>query len=493
MSDLARLQEVAADPKAFRSLLALESGVFTSDSWQRADFEILDGGWRRIAAGQVEQPCFMRAWFERPRAHSKTTDLAIMATWPMAFSRRRLRGVAVAADADQAEILKDQIGMLVRCNGWLSELLDVQRRLIPNVHTGSELRVISSDVSSSYGLLVDFILADEISNWAQEGLWISLISTAGKKSGMCLVCAISNAGVSDSGRAWQWQAREKVRKDQDWHFHSLPGTVATWISPESLAEQRRLLPDLAFRRLWANEWTTGQGDALQEDDIAAAVVYKEPMTGSEAGYSFVAGLDIGLSQDASALAIIGKQNDTRKLRLAHCQVWKPSGKRLDLSMVEQAVADLHKRFQFRVACYDPFQAIALAQSLSRAGVPMREVAFTPANLTAMATAVLDAFTSRSIELYDDGRLLADLRQLRCVERSYGVRLDSPRGPSGHGDAATALSLALLGAKDVSAHLVFPQLHGEAFDRDMEAARIKWAALYAEFDATQPPDWGFASR
>ena len=65
----------------------------------------------------------------------------------------------------------------------------------------------------------------------------------------------------------------------------------------------------------------------------------------------------------------------------------------------------------------------------------------------MCSATLEAFSEGNIELYGNPILLSDLRALRVVEKSYGVRLGSPRGPSGHGDAATALSIALHIAKN----------------------------------------------
>jgi hypothetical protein len=64
----------------------------------------------------------------------------------------------------------------------------------------------------------------------------------------------------------------------------------------------------------------------------------------------------------------------------------------------------------------------------------------------MATALIEKFTDRCVHLFDDSRLLTDLRQLRLVDRPGGFRLNSPRGPSGHCDVANAFLLALLAGK-----------------------------------------------
>lgn len=123
---------------------------------------------------------------------------------------------------------------------------------------------------------------------------------------------------------------------------------------------------------------------------------------------------------------------TGRLKLAHVHVWRPSnGRRVDIESIEKTIVRLHQRFQFGTVAYDPWQAI-----------PAEQVPFSTTNLRAMCATLLEAFREQNINLYGDDNLLTDLRSLRVVEKSYGVRLDSPRGPNGHGDSATALALAL---------------------------------------------------
>ena len=77
------------------------------------------------------------AWLERPRGHSKTADLAVMASWALFASRRQLFGVAAAGDQDLARLLRDAVRRLVDCNPWLRTILDVQANRIVNSRTGS--------------------------------------------------------------------------------------------------------------------------------------------------------------------------------------------------------------------------------------------------------------------------------------------------------------------------------------------------------------------
>jgi hypothetical protein len=85
----------------------------------------------------------------------------------------------------------------------------------------------------------------------------------------------------------------------------------------------------------------------------------------------------------------------------------------------------------------------------RHALPVVEVPPTGANLQRIATAVLEGFNDRRVQLYADPDLRRDLTRLRVEERSYGFRLTSPRDELGHGDLGTAFSLAMLAATELA--------------------------------------------
>ena len=135
------------------------------DDWQDADFRALDSGWKRAVLGAGQEAQFSRGWLERPRGHSKSLDLGIMAAWALFASRRRLSGIGAAGDQDQARILRDAIGRLCYVNPWLAKLLEVQGYRVVNPVTESCLEIITSDAPTSYGLTPDFVIADEVCHW----------------------------------------------------------------------------------------------------------------------------------------------------------------------------------------------------------------------------------------------------------------------------------------------------------------------------------------
>jgi hypothetical protein len=180
----------------------------------------------------------------------------------------------------------------------------------------------------------------------------------------------------------------------------------------------------------------------------------------------VAGLDLGVSRDASAVCVLGvrRSHDGHGLiRLAHTKVWRPSkDRKVNLQEVEDALLRLHSLFDFRQLSYDPWEARHMASRLQSAhlgkmvhgadrrhALPMAEVPPTGQNLQRIATAVLEGFNDRRVQLYADPDLRRDLTRLRVEERSYGFRLTSPRDELGHGDLGTAFSLAMLAATELA--------------------------------------------
>lgn len=483
------LKQLQASPESFRQSLIIDADAGpvrlgeVLDQWQQTDFRSLDPAWHYVAHRGDKRPHFRRAWLERPRGHSKTADLAAMVTWVLFASPRRLAGLAAAADREQAKLLRDAIAKLVATNPWLSSYLEVQAFRVVNLHTESTLEIISSDAPSSYGVMPDCVICDEITHWTRRDLFDSLISSAAKRS-HCLFLVICNAGFQES---WQWELRERIRQDPAWFFHSLAGPQASWISQEQLAEQKRLLPRIAYERLWLNLWGSGSGDAIEPDDLQYAIHTTPTVTHPAAGWAYVAGIDLGLKRDASAVVVLGRHvghcetihkskplpagplgvmidlglietdgnygddeteyrytDPTGRLAVATVDLWKPQpGERVSLTEIENTLRRLDEMFRFVAVGADPWQAAMLIERLQVAGMPIESCDFTGPHMKLMASCMLEAFRERNIELPDHSPLISDLRKLRVTERSYGIRLESPRDGTGHGDSATALAISLL--------------------------------------------------
>jgi phage terminase large subunit-like protein len=458
-----------------------------ADDWQRRDIEAIAPALETLVRADAPAASVRRAWWVRPRGHAKTADAAMLVARVLAFSSRRRRGVWCAADQEQGIEGLDSIATLCRHNPWLDQLLTVRTNKVENERTGSVVYFTTSDVGSAYGWKdCDLFILDECTHWGTKGenLWAAMYSTAGKRKS-AVVLALMNAGHGDT---WQRRLRDTAAADPNWAFSELPDAVASWISPEQLADQAKYLPRLAFDRLFRNLWCDTVGDALEVADIQKCVTLSAPPS-IEEGWVFVGGVDIGIARDSSAMVVLGKHvghstqttkertvprhvrlleelgvldtppDDaewsytlgTGQLRLAHVVAWRPAGgSQVDIGEVEAAIIEANRRFNLAVVGYDPSQAEYMGQRLRKIGVPAQSIPPGPKFQQASASELLQAFKEKRIDLYRDPTLLADLRTLRIKETQYGYRLIAPKTKddvaTGHADTASALQIALFCAR-----------------------------------------------
>ena len=94
-------------------------------------------------------------------------------------------------------------------------------------------------------------------------------------------------------------------------------------------------------------------------------------------------------------------------------------------MVEDKLREVNARFNLKQVNYDSWQATHMAIRLQacglgkivhghnrKPGLPMVEVPPTGANLQRMATTLIEGFSDRRLELFEDAALRRDLKRLR---------------------------------------------------------------------------------
>jgi hypothetical protein len=312
-SGVERIAQDAArsSPATFRRAICIEPGasLFSAQlrPWQIADFSALDEAWIRVATGRSgARPAPRRAYIERPRGHSKTTDTAIQLAWVLWAATRPINGLVAAADFEQARLVHAAIQRLAKANGELLGELHFVENAVRNRTNGSLLKIISSDFRSSFGELPDFVVCDELCHWKAPDLWYSLLSSAAKRPEAILI-VLSNAGV---GRGWQWDAREAARTDPAWYFSTLDGPQAPWITAESLAEQQRLLPPAVFARLWLNQWQHSDGEFVSLAEVEAC--REESLCHREhgvPGVEYVASIDYAEKRDLTVGCVCHRERN----------------------------------------------------------------------------------------------------------------------------------------------------------------------------------------
>ena len=459
--------------------------------FQREFFQALAPSLIAVAAG--EPPPVPRYWCERSKGASKDSDLAVALLWLLSFSSRPLRIQVAANDQEQADEIRLVIKHMLRLDGELNELIsgliDVQRDRIINTATDSAAQILTRDSRGGHGSRPDVLVCNELTHISDEEFASTCFDNLDKMpAGLGIIA--TNAGF---GGSWQEKWKAIATSSHRWHVQEYR-QPAPWISPTDLAESKKRNSASRFNRLWAGEWVSSGGDAIDRDAIQAAITLPGPTFVPEPGWAYVAGVDLGITRDASAIIVLarhvghyeesaaapvqltgrerilidlGLMNEptpaadglyvpgSGRIKLIAAQVFFPErskARKVEITAIEAALLAFHRTFDLSNVLCDPWQAALLIERLTAANIPAAPLDFTGPNLRAMAQQTLDAFSERQVALYRDDVLLADLAALRIKETSYGYRLDSKRGQSegtGHADAATAFSIALVAAKKIN--------------------------------------------
>ena len=182
--------------------------------------------------------------------------------------------------------------------------------------------MISSDAPTAWGLGGTHrrfrVICDELTVWKTEDSVVGarLARPARCKDAQTIV--LSNAGF-DAERSWQWRVREAAARSRGRTCTRRRAWSRRWVTPEWVEQQRALLPAAAFERVIANIWTTGAGDFVTPEQWAACVDERLARR-DRAAASHFAGLDLGLTKDRTALAVVHHDDET--IILDELDVWE---------------------------------------------------------------------------------------------------------------------------------------------------------------------------
>jgi len=421
-----------------------------------ADFQLetFEGMAASLQAVRVgKQPECQRFWVERTKKAGKDSDLAVCITWLLAFSRRPLKIQVSAANQKQASILKSRIEDLIHFNPWLDEYIKItQNRITGKILGGNLVQAVIESTGSAgaaHGETPDVLILNELVHVEKWGVMETHMNNAdGVPHGVVIIS--TNAGYRGT-KAEVWRNMALDNKDR-WQTH-IWSQPSPWASQENIDEARERNDPFEYARLWEGRWISGRGGALSEEDIGR--VFHEDLTamkGKEPDWSFVAGLDLGISHDHSGVAIVGVHQLENRLRVALVRGFEPTlqvgkKKEVDLQAVENMLRNAFHDFRLRAVFYDPAAGGSfMAQRLRRVGLPMREMTFGSAvNLTCMAQALVTSVKDGKLECYEDpeGRLRRDLGKFDIVAKiPSGFRLVSTADEYGHADVGTALVICL---------------------------------------------------
>jgi hypothetical protein len=263
-------------------------------------------------------------WITLARGHDKTSFIARLSNWLMAFPRARVSGVCAAADREQASILHEFMEAEADLNPWLRARLAFRTNKVVG-QKASRLKVISADAFSSFGLKTDVTVCDELTHWPKRDLWDTLWSGRQKRPDSVYI-VITNAGLL---KTWQHDVVTMAKQDADWFVHDQPGRFATWMDEARIQLERKLLPPGVAARVLDNRWldpsegcgfvTRTEAEACEQMGANLGLAYR---FSGDAQREYFAGVDYGPKRDRTVCCVLHKEGDL--VVVDQMEVWQGS-------------------------------------------------------------------------------------------------------------------------------------------------------------------------
>ncbi len=411
-------------------------------------------------------------WRTLCRGHNKTTSIAWLCCWLLAYSRRPLEMTAAAADSQQAGLVYKSMQRVAELNPWLGERLAFKQNLVLGPQTNSELQILASDTKSAYGGRYDLILCDELTHWQNSNMWNALLSGRMKRTSADgtqgpVFIVITNAGYTGS---WQHDMLEAAKRDHaQWDVYDREGFLANWVDKAVLASDRAKLVPGEARRLFDNAWVAaGEGGYITESEARACEDSSlSPQWRGQPGVQYVASIDYGSKKDKTALTVIHQRSDGIVV-VDRQDVWQCEnpGEPVPVGRVEAWVEEIARSFNRPLFVVDPWQ---MEGSIQRWEQYLNVVRFEyqggKANYR-LAEAVRTAVVSGRLKWYPgcgrlrhrdgtDSTLTSEMASVTIQPTQYGYRISHEA--SGHDDRVISLGMGLLSALQMPGQALPPPL------------------------------------
>lgn len=393
-----------------------------------------------------------------PRGQGKTTLLAAIALHHL-ITVEDAAVYCAASSREQARILFEAASAFARVLEHPNvvdrhlELRFCPNRGVPRVFTRF-MRVLAANAPRLHGLQPTLMIVDELHAHATDEVYIALstalikhpgsklltISTAGQGAdsplGKLRSRALGQPNVSRRGvvtdargahlRFLEWSVPEDGDVDDPRVVKK--ANPASWITLEGLAAQREAVPDLAYRRFHANQWTERAGHWLPAGAWNECIGEPEFTAGEDVWI----GVDIGGERSATAVVWINER--------LHVGVSIYHGDEGVIDAVER-VRELAEEFTIRELSFDPWRFQQGAQELEQRGIPAVSFPQTDVRMIPASDRLYRAIVERRLTLPDSEELRQHAANAIARHSRRGWRIDRAHR-SDNVDGIIALCMAL---------------------------------------------------
>jgi len=170
---------------------------------------------------------------------------------------------------------------------------------------------------------------------------------------------------------------------------------------------RRTMRPSAFARQMLNEFVSSESSFIDMSAWDACVTLPAPLTERQPIWI---GVDASVKRDSTALVAVAINKKSQFVKLVAHKVFVPApNDPIDFeATVEQTIREWKKRFFVRCVYFDPYQMVAVAQRLKKAGIHIEEYPQSIPNLTASTSCLFDLISERRLALSVQRHLIATL-------------------------------------------------------------------------------------
>ncbi len=396
--------------------------------------------------------------FSGPKKSGKTALAALCTLYVvLVLGGRFAEGYCVANDLEQAQgRVYQALTKVLEANSIFASSYTATGSKVTFHSTGATITALAADYRGASGANPTITVFDELWGYVSENarrLWDECVPPPTRRVACRLT--VSYAGFEGEsevledlykkGIAGRVVARDLYATGPLLMYwtHDLR---APWQSEAWRAQMETQLRRNAYLRLIENRWVTTESSFVPMEWWDACVNTALRPVVADKGLVVWLGVDASVKRDSTAVVACTWNSKAKKVRLVWHRIIQPKpSEPLDFEEVlEELLLDLFDRFNIGEARYDPYQMIAVAQRLTKRGLPMVEFPQTVPNLTEASSNLYELIKGSNLEAYEDAEIRLAVSRAVAVETTRGWRIAKEK-TSHKIDVVVALAQAALGA------------------------------------------------
>ncbi len=361
--------------------------------------------------------------------------------------------VAVATNLSQARLFVAAARSIAEGSPVLSKLIQAVTDDQIVFKTGATLAAFPCTGRGIRGFPISTLLLDEAAhhvdtdgNQSAQSIWEAAVPSTIQFGAGARVIVSSTPLGAEGFFADLWRSADAGELDGAVAVHGASWEFNPTLDPAMLHQERKRNPE-SFRAEYGAEFVGSGGAYIEAAAIRAATREYGELDRLDAR-DWVLGIDLGFYRDPAAAVLVGRSpQDDDRLVVGRVWTWNPrkadsfSEARSIQDEVLSEIAEIARYFAAEVVT-DQHLAPAVRNYFTQEGIRVRSEQLSAETKSLAFAELRHRIHSGILEIYDDPRLVSDLRRLRTQRLAGKANVATPRSSGGHCDVAVALALGV---------------------------------------------------